>query len=153
MIKVICKFSNQSSRFFLKSLIKLRLKHFNAFLLLQYVMEFYQPTAIVLQCGADSLANDRLGCFNLSTKGHGYVNEKNFQHFVSRLFTLVCWNRECVKFVKDFNVPLLVLGGGGYTLRNVARCWTYETSLLVDEAISNELPYNGNYKKLSVNFK
>lgn len=34
-------------------------------------MEFYQPTAIVLQCGADSLANDRLGCFNLSTKGHG----------------------------------------------------------------------------------
>lgn len=36
-------------------------------------MEFYQPTAIVLQCGADSLANDRLGCFNLSTKGHGYV--------------------------------------------------------------------------------
>jgi len=88
----------------------------------QYVMEFYQPTAIVLQCGADSLANDRLGCFNLSTKGHG----------------------ECVKFVKDFNVPLLVLGGGGYTLRNVARCWTYETSLLLDEAISNELPYNGN---------
>lgn len=28
-----------------------------------------------------------------------------------------------------------------YTLRNVARCWTYETSLLVDEPISNELPY------------
>lgn len=28
-----------------------------------------------------------------------------------------------------------------YTLRNVARCWTYETSLLVDENISNELPY------------
>lgn len=23
------------------------------------VMDFYQPTAIVLQCGADSLANDR----------------------------------------------------------------------------------------------
>ena len=27
-----------------------------------------------------------------------------------------------------------------YTPRNVARCWTYETSLLVDEQISNELP-------------
>ena len=24
---------------------------------------------IVLQCGADSLAGDRLGCFNLSLKG------------------------------------------------------------------------------------
>ncbi|CAH0402841.1 unnamed protein product [Chilo suppressalis] len=83
------------------------------------VMEFYRPTAIVLQCGADSLAGDRLGCFALSTRGHG----------------------ECVKFVKTLNVPTLVVGGGGYTLRNVARCWTYETSLLVDENISNELPY------------
>lgn len=82
------------------------------------VMEFYRPTAIVLQCGADSLAGDRLGCFSLSTKGHG----------------------ECVNFVKEFNVPTLVVGGGGYTPRNVARCWTYETSLLVDEQISNELP-------------
>lgn len=55
------------------------------------VMEFYRPTAIVLQCGADSLAGDRLGCFSLSSKGHG----------------------ECVNFVKDFNVPTLVVGGGG----------------------------------------
>jgi histone deacetylase 3 len=86
---------------------------------ISYVMDYYRPTAIVLQCGADSLANDRLGCFSLSTKGHG----------------------ECVKFVKDLNVPTLVLGGGGYTVRNVARCWTYETSLLVDEPINNELPY------------
>ncbi|XP_061722578.1 histone deacetylase 3 [Cydia pomonella] len=85
---------------------------------IQSVMEFYRPTAIVLQCGADSLAGDRLGCFSLSTKGHG----------------------ECVNFVKTLNVPTLVVGGGGYTLRNVARCWTYETSLLVDENISNELP-------------
>ncbi|VVD02802.1 histone deacetylase 3-like [Leptidea sinapis] len=83
------------------------------------VMEFYRPTAIVLQCGADSLAGDRLGCFSLSTRGHG----------------------ECVKFVKSLNLPTLVVGGGGYTLRNVARCWTYETSLLIDEEISNELPY------------
>ena len=63
------------------------------------VINYYQPTAIVLQCGADSLANDRLGCFNLSIKGH----------------------RECVDFVKKFNIPTLVLGGGGYTVRNVAR--------------------------------
>lgn len=49
--------------------------------------------------GADSLANDRLGCFNLSTKGHG----------------------EAVAFMKSFNVPMLVTGGGGYTKHNVAR--------------------------------
>ena len=33
------------------------------------VMEMYRPGAVVLQCGADSLAGDRLGCFNLSLKG------------------------------------------------------------------------------------
>lgn len=33
------------------------------------VMEMYQPSAIVLQCGADSLSGDRLGCFNLTIKG------------------------------------------------------------------------------------
>merc|ERR1719232_575746 len=87
------------------------------------VIDFYQPSVIVLQCGADSLANDRLGCFNLSTKGHG----------------------ECVNFVKKFNVPLMVLGGGGYTVRNVARCWTYETSICVDQDLSLELPYNTEY--------
>ncbi|OQR76576.1 histone deacetylase 3-like [Tropilaelaps mercedesae] len=84
------------------------------------VIEHYKPGAIVLQCGADSLAGDRLGCFNLSIKGHG----------------------ECVRFVRDLNIPLLVLGGGGYTLRNVARAWTNETAILVDEQVSPEIPYN-----------
>lgn len=72
-------------------------------------MEVYQPGAVVLQCGADSLSGDRLGCFNLSVKGHG----------------------ECVRFLKSYNVPLLLLGGGGYTIRNVARCWCYEVSNFV----------------------
>jgi len=97
---------------------------------IQQVIQFYQPTCIVLQCGADSLAADRLGCFNLSIKGHG----------------------ECVKFVKDLNLPLLVLGGGGYTVRNVARCWTYETSLLVDEQISNEIPYGEYFEYFGPDF-
>lgn len=33
------------------------------------VMEMYQPSAVVLQCGADSLSGDRLGCFNLTIRG------------------------------------------------------------------------------------
>jgi len=24
-----------------------------------------------------------------------------------------------------FNVPMVLLGGGGYTIENVARCWAY----------------------------
>jgi hypothetical protein len=39
----------------------------------------------------------------------------------------------CVEYVKGFGIPLMVLGGGGYTVRNVARCWTYETSICVDQ--------------------
>jgi histone deacetylase 1/2 len=35
------------------------------------IIENFRPEAILLQCGADSLAGDRLGCFNLSVKGHG----------------------------------------------------------------------------------
>ena len=35
---------------------------------------------------------------------------------------------------------MLVLGGGGYTMRNVARCWTYETAKLLNVEISNDLP-------------
>jgi len=37
---------------------------------------------------------------------------------------------------------MLVLGGGGYTIKNVARCWVYETAVILDTELSNELPYN-----------
>ena len=39
----------------------------------------------------------QVGCWNLSIKGHSAVLE----------------------FVKTFNLPMLVLGGGGYSIRNV----------------------------------
>jgi len=84
------------------------------------IMEVYQPGAVVLQCGADSLSGDRLGCFNLSLKGHA----------------------DCVEYVKGFGIPTLVLGGGGYTLRNVPRCWTYETAVLLGVAVKDTLQYN-----------
>jgi histone deacetylase 1/2 len=36
----------------------------------------------------------------------------------------------------------MLVGGGGYTLRNVPRCWTYETSLCLNLNISNQMPDN-----------
>lgn len=39
--------------------------------------------------------------------------------------------------MKSFNLPLLLLGGGGYTIRNVARAWTYETSIALNQEIPN----------------
>jgi histone deacetylase 1/2 len=43
---------------------------------------------------------------------------------------------------------MLVLGGGGYTLRNVPRCWTYETAVVLNEqnVIKDDLPYNDYYE-------
>jgi histone deacetylase 1/2 len=32
-------------------------------------------------------------------------------------------------------VPVLMLGGGGYTVRNVARCWAYETGVVLNEKL------------------
>ncbi|KAJ1966354.1 histone deacetylase [Dipsacomyces acuminosporus] len=87
---------------------------------IQHIMEWYQPNAVVLQCGTDSLAGDKLGCFNLSMDGHA----------------------ECVRFVKEFNLPMLVLGGGGYTIRNVSRVWAYETGILVGMEMDRKLPMN-----------
>lgn len=86
------------------------------------IVEFYRPGAIVLQCGADSIASDRIGSFNLTLKGHG----------------------ECVNFVKSLGLPLLVLGGGGYVPANVARCWAYEASVLLDRPLKEDtkIPYH-----------
>lgn len=85
-------------------------------------MEVYRPGAVVLQCGADSLAGDKLGCFNLTMNGHAH----------------------CVQYLRAFNVPLILLGGGGYTVKNVARTWTYETAcaLGIQDDIDPNLPWN-----------
>ena len=82
------------------------------------VIDSFNPSAIVLQCGADSLGGDRLGQFNLNIRQHG----------------------ECVSFVKRTRLPLLILGGGGYTARNVARAWCHETSLATDNTLPEEIP-------------
>jgi histone deacetylase 1/2 len=47
----------------------------------------------------------------------------------------------CVEFVLKFGIPVLVLGGGGYTMRNVARAWAYETGLLVGQRVGPGSPF------------
>lgn len=87
-------------------------------LIMEPLITKFQPTCIVQQCGADSLGYDRLGCFNLNIRAHG----------------------ECVKYIKSFGIPMLVLGGGGYTPRNVSRLWCYETSVLNDVTLDHTIP-------------
>jgi histone deacetylase 1/2 len=89
---------------------------------IEKIMQVFRPSAVVLQCGADSLAGDKLGGFNMTMQGHA----------------------ECVRFLRQQNVPLVLLGGGGYTVKNVARAWTYETAcaLGIEDTIDPHLPWN-----------
>ena len=40
---------------------------------------------------------------------------------------------------------MLVVGGGGYKIRNVSRCWAFETSLLTQQQIPDEIPFHGKF--------
>ena len=103
--------------------------------ILKEILNKFVPNAIVFQSGADSLSKDPIGKFNLSLNGHG----------------------KCIQFLKDTSLPLLVLGGGGYKISNVSRCWAYETSLMLDKKISDRIPYNIYWQRyrgfLKLNFK
>ena len=71
-------------------------------------IDIYQPNAIWMQCGADSLKGDSIGCFNLSIQAHAWA----------------------IRHILKKNIPVVFSGGGGYQIQNVVRCWTYETLVI-----------------------
>ncbi|CAK7268061.1 histone deacetylase [Sporothrix epigloea] len=95
------------------------------------IVETFRPSAIALQCGADSLAGDRLGRFNLQVQGHG----------------------QCVAYCKKLGLPMILFGGGGYTPRNVARAWSWETAIAVqcedklDRTIPAHTPWREHFRQ------
>jgi histone deacetylase 1/2 len=99
---------------------------------MQGVMAKYRPHALVVQLGADSLAYDKLGHFNLSIRGHG----------------------ECLSHMLTYNLPTIMMGGGGYTVENVSRCWAYETSVALGVEIDDNIPkYDQFYNRYSFDQK
>ncbi|CAF1708026.1 unnamed protein product [Brassica napus] len=101
-------------------------------------VEVYRPEALVLHSRVYSLTGDALAKFNLFIKGH----------------------TACI--VRSINAHLMVLGGEGHTLPNVARCWwslshlfgnfdyvLFSCWLVVGEELDDKLPfnqYNGEFK-------
>ncbi len=75
----------------------------------------YRPQVLLLQCGADAHANDLLAHLQLTTRTYREVARiiHNLAHEVA-------------------NGRLVVFGGGGYNLANVARTWVVVASTLVD---------------------
>ena len=85
------------------------------------LIEAFAPGAIVLQCGADALADDPLSRLALSNGALWRVVDR----------------------VKAMAPGLLVLGGGGYNPWSVARCWTGVWAVLNDFAIPERLAAPG----------
>ncbi|KZS14791.1 Histone deacetylase 8 [Daphnia magna] len=85
---------------------------------LQEVMVRFRPEAIVCQCGADGLANDPLGTFNLTSDAYA----------------------RCTAVIQGYGLPSLYLGGGGYHKANASRCFTTILASLLGEKLSTDIP-------------
>ncbi|NXT31235.1 HDAC8 deacetylase, partial [Pelecanoides urinatrix] len=85
---------------------------------LKEVYAAFNPDAVVLQLGADTVAGDPMCSFNMTPEGVG----------------------KCLKYVLQWQLATLILGGGGYNLANTARCWTYLTAVILGRTLSSEIP-------------
>lgn len=75
------------------------------------------------------------------------------EHMSTMYAFLLLGHASCVEFVKKFNVPLLLLGGGGYTIRNVSRVWAYETAIALGVDLPEELPFNDYFEYYSPDYR
>lgn len=83
----------------------------------------FRPQIILVQCGADGHAEDRLAHLRLTTNMYSEV--------VTEMHSLaheLCEGR------------LLLFGGGGYTLANVPRVWTVAFATLAGTKLDNTIP-------------
>jgi len=86
--------------------------------LLPQINSTFQPDVYVVQCGADTLFNDPMKSFNLTTKS--ILN--------------------CLDEVIQLNKPMLILGGGGYNHADTARLWTSIVGLCLNAKLDNDIP-------------
>ena len=72
----------------------------------------------MLQCGADAVAEDPLSRLALSNNAH--------------------WG--AVAALRDMAPRLLVLGGGGYNVEAVARCWALAYGVMSEQEFPERIP-------------
>ncbi|XP_077399578.1 histone deacetylase 8 isoform X2 [Vanacampus margaritifer] len=82
------------------------------------VRAHFNPDAVVMQLGADTMAGDPMCSFNMTPPGVA----------------------KCLQHVLQWRLPTLLLGGGGYNLANTARCWTHLTAVLLGKTLASEIP-------------
>ncbi len=93
-------------------------------------MQRFRPEAIVCQCGADALANDPLGTFNLTPAAYA----------------------RCITVIQGYQLPTLYLGGGGYHKANASRCFTRILASLIGVQLASDIPEHEVYKSSISNY-
>ncbi|PWN48701.1 hypothetical protein IE53DRAFT_182771 [Violaceomyces palustris] len=76
-----------------------------------------QPEVLVIQCGLDGLAGDPMSIWNLDCRS-----------VLKVISTFLSWD-----------LPTLLLGGGGYDNVNAAKCWSLITSLALGRLEMSDL--------------
>ena len=94
------------------------------------IKDVFLPDAVVCQVGADGLNGDPMRSFNLTSISF----------------------EKCVNWVVSWDLPTLILGGGGYCESNVARCWTQITASLLDETLPNDIPEHDYFVRYGPDF-
>jgi acetoin utilization protein AcuC len=82
------------------------------------VVRAFDPDFLVTQLGVDMMYSDPLANLNLTT--HGFMH--------------------AVRAFKALGKPWIALGGGGYNVINVARCWTLAWAEMREREVENRLP-------------
>jgi acetoin utilization protein AcuC len=102
--------------------------------LIPAVVRRFKPEIILVQCGADGHANDRLAHLRLTTN--------MYREVVADMHALA---HELCKG------KMLLFGGGGYTLANVPRVWTVAFGTLASKELDNTIPdsWSNEFRKLT----
>ncbi|KAI0718355.1 hypothetical protein C8T65DRAFT_638688 [Cerioporus squamosus] len=105
--------------------------------LVERVKDAFQPDYVVVQCGVDGLAGDPYATWNWSLGG----DEGSLGW---------CIDRVCNKWQRK----TLLFGGGGYNSPNVARAWTYLTSIALDRPLplDADIPDHGAFPLYAPSF-
>ncbi|CCW65975.1 unnamed protein product [Phytomonas sp. Hart1] len=78
----------------------------------------FDPEAVVVQCGADTITGDLIGRLCISTLAH----------------------TQCVADLLSLDLPTVLLGGGGYHVFHTAQCWAIHTATAVGRTAA-QIPY------------
>ncbi|KAI5965817.1 HOS1 [Candida pseudojiufengensis] len=80
----------------------------------------HEPNYLVIQTGCDGLSTDPHKEWNLTMSGF----DSALQYLISNI---------------SIDIPIMILGGGGYNDTETAKCWTYLTKSLIGSPIPKRL--------------